>query len=131
MKNERMKLRLTIILAFIFSASSIIAKTAHPTCPSVGAIQARGLDVAIKNSNEWSVGVVNEPYDTGTNFTFAMTYIHAENEKVALEIGKAALKSLVFIQGPIKKNNYWICKYENAHQLPTEAWTPITRVYSK
>lgn len=112
-----------VLLPFIIHTAQAAPKKPNK-CPSVAAIQARGIDLADATYDSWSAGVISAKYDTDSFFTFVIGRIVTNDADSAKKIAIESLKNLKFVKGPdALLGGKWNCEY-TANGLPAAAWTP-------
>lgn len=127
-----MKFKTTALLLLALAQPTIAAPTAQPSkCPSFSTLQSLGIVIAVDGWPGWLM-MSEKWYEDNNEWQFSTIGLQAKDKENALELLKAELQILSFVQGPMQDKsgeNTWACLYgsEEGHSL-TMAMTPPLEV---
>lgn len=116
----------------VFAGNNAVEPT---TCPSVSAISAAGVNVAIDSGIVgWVAMNTNNNFQTEQEWSFTLIGLAAKDESDALLQANKALSSLSLYEGPSKNENEWGCAYagleNNEFRYIGIAVTPPLKIFN-
>jgi Domain of unknown function (DUF4949) len=93
---------LSAVATFSLASTLYAAPLRHVECPSVDAIQSKGVSLAMEVMPNVFLGMEAGNYNTSTNWVFAIGLFETDSEEVALD---AANDALAGIFGPVAEDD--------------------------
>lgn len=112
-----MKSKLLTLSIALFLVQPAFAKSDVPqpqACPSVSAIKAVGVNLAIDTGMVgWAGANLSNTYNTPEEWSFLIFGISANDETDALAKANSAISTLTLVDGPSKTEKEWGCIYSS------------------
>ncbi|KTC87147.1 MULTISPECIES: DUF4949 domain-containing protein [Legionella] len=115
---------LSLISALVMTSSAFAAfeDQGPKACPSVSAIKAEGVSMALEFFPKIFLTYQFSDYGTSHNWFFAVGFFKQEKESDAIAEGKKSLVKLTGSPKPLlNEEGYWLCDYEIGEKLAAVA----------
>lgn len=107
-----LKSRLAGFICTVVFASYAAAQGLPPEkCPSISEIKGEGLSYVTEFGSHKYLASQISHYDTEQQWIFAIAFIPAKNQEIALEKGNKLMNDVSGSPFPQEDHNEWVCEY--------------------